>query len=64
MTRRKVKPLSGHTCLGIFRKVEVACECGWNSCAHTEWAEAYSEWRDHILSHGGKYAAPNENFTI
>lgn len=54
---RKVLPLAGHRCLGAHPCVEVRCECGWVSCPHSgedARAEAYSEWRGHLVSHGAE----------
>lgn len=54
LTPRKVKPLAGHKCEILKICFRTYCECGWSSCPHWERAEAYSEWREHVLSHGGE----------
>lgn len=51
---RRPERLEGHKCLGAVHKFEVNCECGWVSCPHRDRGEAYSEWRGHVLSHGGE----------
>lgn len=51
---RKVRPLAGHKCVITRTCFRTYCECGWSSCAHWERREAYGEWREHILSHGGE----------
>lgn len=53
-TLRKTLPLKGHKHIMTRAVFETSCECGWVSCPHAERRYAYSEWRQHILSHGGE----------
>ncbi|TGQ69541.1 hypothetical protein EN829_014905 [Mesorhizobium sp. M00.F.Ca.ET.186.01.1.1] len=54
-TERKMLPLAGHKHEKTQMFFRTFCECGWGSTANEKRRHAYSEWRDHIRSHGGEY---------
>ena len=51
---RKVIPFPGHKMEVVRTCFRAYCECGWSSCAHWERSQAFSEWREHVISCGGE----------
>lgn len=58
---RAVKPLPGHKAERPIMMFVLYCECGWRTVPNPARGGAYSDWRRHVLDHGGEFESRDEH---